>query len=97
LPEITAYRKRFEQQLTWICNEIQHYHQSYRTMHPWPMAQGQCLTKYGACEYLPLCNQGETSKTLANYKTREEHLNLRKDQSNVVTISEKGGEPRGIF
>ncbi len=93
LPEITAYRKRFEQQLLWIVSEISHYHNVYRYQHPWPMAQGQCITKYGACEYLPLCNQGETAKTLANYKTREEHLNIRKEQSNVVTIQKRGGSP----
>lgn len=90
LPEITAYRKRFEQQLLWICSEISHYHNVYRYQQPWPMAQQNCLTKYGACEYLPLCNQGETAKTLANYTNREEHLNLRKEAiNNVVTISEK--------
>src|SRR5580765_2314374 len=96
LPEITAYRNRFEQQLIWVVNEIDHYHRNYMAQRPWPMAQGQCLTKYGACEYLPLCNQGMTAKTLANYTHREEHLNVRKqsrmEESNVVTISTKGGE-----
>jgi hypothetical protein len=89
LPEITAYRKRFEQQLQWVVTEIAHYHLHYAEQNPWPMAQGQCITKYGACEYLPGCNQGWNPKILANYTNREEHLNLRRE-SNVVTIS-KGG------
>jgi len=92
LPEITAYRKRFEQQLAWVVSEIAHYHNVYRYQHPCPQAQGQCLTKYGPCEYLQICCSGETAKTLANYKTREEHLNIRRNQSNVVTISKERGE-----
>ena len=46
---------------------------------PWPMNYGpMCMTKYGPCDYLPLCNLGDTPKNLAKYKTREEHLNVRK-------------------
>src|SRR5437660_3452237 len=65
LPEITQYRKRFEQQLLWICHEIKHYHDSYARQIPWPMAQQSCQTKYGCCEYLEGCNQGWTPKILA--------------------------------
>jgi hypothetical protein len=88
LPEITVYRKRFEQQLAWIVNEIVHYHNFYREQHPWPMAQQQCVTKYGPCEYLQGCNGGWNPKTLANYTQRKEHLNIRRD-TNVVTIQER--------
>jgi hypothetical protein len=77
LPEIVVYRKRFEQQLSWIVNEIKHYHDHYLEQHPWPQAQGQCITKYGPCEYLEGCNHGWTAKTLASYTKREEHLQIR--------------------
>ncbi len=88
LPEITVYRNRFEQQLQWIVTEIAHYHKYYLSQQPWPMAQGQCITKYGACEYLPGCNQGWNPKILTNYTNREEHLEMRKQ--NVESI------PKGI-
>ena len=91
LPEIAVYRKRFEQQLDWVVREIVHYHKYYQATHPWPMAQQQCSTKYGPCEYLPGCNGGWSPKILANYKNREEHLNLRRNQSNVVTIQQAQG------
>jgi len=78
LPEITQYRKRFEQQLSWVVNEIAHYHRHYAKQQPWPMAQGQCITKYGACEYLDGCNQGWVPKILAAYTERVEHLEVRK-------------------
>jgi PD-(D/E)XK nuclease superfamily len=86
LPEITQYRKRFEQQLNWIVNEINFYHKNYYEQHPWPMAQGQCVTKYGPCEYLQGCNQGWNPKILANYTNREEHLNIRKDATSDQSI-----------
>lgn len=96
LPEITQYRERFKQQLYWVCSEIKHYHESYKSMHPWPMAQGQCLTKYGACEYLPGCLQGWTPKTLANYTNRQEHLNVRKDANSDQSIQKsRGGSASG--
>jgi PD-(D/E)XK nuclease superfamily len=91
LPEITQYRKRFAQQLEWIVREIRHYHENYAATHPWPMAQGQCHTKYGVCEYLEGCNQGWTAKTLDKYTYREEHLNIRKESelSNVQSIQQR--------
>jgi PD-(D/E)XK nuclease superfamily len=91
LPEITAYRKRFEQQLQWVVTEIAHYHLHYAQQQPWPMAQEQCITKYGACEYLQGCNQGWNPKILANYTSREEHLNVRKVNTHVEPVS-KGAQ-----
>jgi PD-(D/E)XK nuclease superfamily len=88
LPEITVYRERFKNQLAWVVAEITHYYHSYLAMQPWPMASGQCLTKYGPCEYLPGCLQGWTSKTLANYTQREEHLHIRREQSNGISIQQ---------
>jgi hypothetical protein len=90
LPEITLYRARFAQQLEWIVREIKHYHDNYGSTHPWPMAQGQCHTKYGVCEYLEGCNQGWTAKTLAKYTTREEHLNIRREINNDQSIQKNG-------
>ncbi|MBO0887482.1 PD-(D/E)XK nuclease family protein [Candidatus Bathyarchaeota archaeon] len=80
LPEITAYRKRFEQQLAWVVNEIVHYHNYYKDQHPWPMAQGQCLTKYGPCEYLKVCCFGRSNKILSEYIPRTEHLEVRRQR-----------------
>lgn len=89
LPEITVYRQRFEQQLAWVVNEIVHYHNVYRYQQPWPMAQQNCSTKYGPCEYLPGCNGGWTAKTLVNFKNREEHLQLRMEKQNGVPVSKE--------
>jgi hypothetical protein len=77
LPEITVYRKRFQQQLAFIVNEIRNYHKNYLNTKPWPMAQQQCLTKYGPCEYLKICCLGETPKVLSEYGKRVEHLKIR--------------------
>ena len=77
LTELPLYRKRFEQQLAWIVAEIYHYHQNYLEQKPWPMAQGECHTKYGQCEFLPICLHGEIPKVMENYGPRVEHLVLK--------------------
>ncbi len=79
LNEIIQYRDRFKQQLNWVVKEMVHYIRNYAQVKPWPMNYGpMCMTKYGPCDYLPLCNLGDTPKNVAKYKTREEHLELRK-------------------
>ena len=82
LPEITVYRKRFEQQLAWVVTEIVRYHEQYAEQKPWPMASSQtCQGKFSACEYIDGCNKGWTPKVLEGYKTREEHLEILKATS----------------
>src|SRR6266403_809960 len=88
LPEITQYRKRFEQQLSWVVNEIKHYHEHYAAQHPWPQAQGQCMTKFGPCEYLKICNGGSSPKIMADYTERQEHLTIRARGSE--SLAERG-------
>ena len=78
LNEIIQYRDRFKQQLNWVVREMVHYIRSYSGVKPWPMNYGpMCMTKYGECDYLRLCNYGDTQKNLAKYKKREEHLKCR--------------------
>ena len=82
LNEIIQYRDRFKQQLNWVVKEMVHYIRSYSKVKPWPMNYGpMCMTKYGPCDYLRLCNYGDTSKNLDKYKPREEHLKCRMKQS----------------
>ena len=79
LNEIIQYRDRFKQQLNWVVKEMVHYIRSYSKVKPWPMNYGpMCITKYGPCDYLHLCNYGDTPKNLSKYKTRVEHLEIRK-------------------
>lgn len=95
LPEITVYRKRFDQQLDWVVREIAHYHEQLLGTKPWPMASSQtCTGKFSACDYLPICNGGETPKILAKYKQREEHLQLRKEMQNEQSIQTTSRLPR---
>jgi hypothetical protein len=82
MPEIIAYRKRFEAQLKWIVREIAHYHEHYLQANPWPMSQGACNGKFGACQFLGLCNGGENEKTLKGYGPRREHLDIRVEALN---------------
>lgn len=80
LPEITTpgYRTRFKQQLRWKTGEITTYLHSETGASPWPMSDGSmCVTKYGECPYLPLCNYGDTAKNLSKYQPRKEHLASR--------------------
>lgn len=75
LPELASYRTRFRQQLDWALKEMVHYVAKYREARPWPMAAATvCVGKYGACDYLPGCNQGWNAKVLEGYGEREEHL-----------------------
>lgn len=95
LPEIVAYRKRFDQQLKWVVSEIQHYHENYLSQHPWPMASDQtCSGKYSPCDYREGCNKGWTPKILESYKPREEHLETRKRANErSVQVTTEGGAP----
>ena len=80
LPEIIAYRQRFQQQLEWRVAELKHYIENYAGTKPWPMNDGAvCVTKYGQCDYLKrLCNVGDSPRNLAHFKPREEHLEVMK-------------------
>ena len=80
LNEIIAYRERFKRQLDWRVRELVHYIRTYGQVQPWPMNDGsQCVSKFGPCEYLPLCNWVSTPKNLKLYKQREEHLESRRN------------------
>ena len=80
LPEIVtdSYRRRFDQQLEFRVKELVHYWRNYQAVKPWPMNDGsQCVSKYGQCDYLLLCNHGSSKRNLEKYKQREEHLSIR--------------------
>jgi hypothetical protein len=84
LNEIIQYRDRFKQQLNWVVKEMVHYMRTYPKVKPWPMNYGpMCMTKYGECDYLPLCNYGTIPKIMNKYKQREEHLNVRREASKI--------------
>ncbi|KKL82360.1 hypothetical protein LCGC14_1985590, partial [marine sediment metagenome] len=71
---------RFKQQLNWVVKEMVHYMRSYVKVKPWPMNYGpMCMTKYGPCDYLELCNYGNIPKYISEYKPREEHLEIRRN------------------
>ena len=74
-----SYRKRFRQQLKWKVSEIVHYMENYSAQKPWPLAGGlACSSRYGTCQFQPICSFGESPKLMAKYKTREPHLELVK-------------------
>ena len=74
-----SYRKRFRQQLKWKVSEIVHYVENYSQQKPWPLAGGlACSSRYGTCQFQPICSFGESPKLMAKYKTREPHLELVK-------------------
>ena len=80
LPEITSdgYRKRFEQQLKMVLADMVHHLDNYQDMAPWLMnTNHSCTTKYGPCDFLAICNRGESQRELARFKQREEHLAIR--------------------
>ena len=84
LPEIRVYRKRFKQQLAWVVSEIEQYHYGFADTFPWPMAGSQtCQGKFSACDYLKICNQGDTPRVLEGYREREEHLEILRIQHQV--------------
>ena len=86
LPEIVtgAYRRRFDQLLDFRVRELAHWWRSYQAMKPWPMNDGsQCVSKYGQCPYLLLCNHGESVRNLDKYTARMEHLDVRRDNKPV--------------
>ncbi len=79
LSEIMGQRERFKKQLKAYVTDIVHYMRKNSKVAPWEMNFGSmCMTKYGECDYLPLCNLGDTPKNIARYKPREEHLEIRK-------------------
>lgn len=76
---LMAHRDRFDSELKFTVNEMVHYMDNYAKMRPWPMNPGtQCVNKYGRCDYLKLCNWGDTTQNLALYVPRVEHLEVRK-------------------
>ena len=71
-------RKRFDSLLRWRVAELLHYMGSYGDSNHWPMSDGEmCRTKYGFCDYIHLCNEGNSPGNLNKFKPREEHLQLR--------------------
>lgn len=80
LPEILVYRQRFDQQLAEAIDNIWWLHRNSWDQKPWLMtSEDVCVGKFSACDYLPLCNQGEGPKILPLYKEREEHLECLKN------------------
>jgi RecB family exonuclease len=77
LPEIISYRRRFEQHLKLVVSEMVHYLDHYQRMKPWPMAaETICQGKYGPCDFLPACVQGDSPKVMEKYVPRKEHLEV---------------------
>jgi len=81
LPEVVtdSYRRRFDQLLDFRVRELAHWWGSYQAMKPWPQNDGsQCVSKYGQCDYLKLCNHGDSPRNLELYTIRQEHLEARR-------------------
>ena len=84
LNEIIGQRDRFKKQLKAYVTDIVHYMRKNSEVEPWEMNFGSiCMTKYGECDYLKLCNYGNIPKYLSTYKPREEHLEIRKSNINA--------------
>lgn len=80
LPEVVQWRERFAAQLAHWVREMQHFKREYVQVAPWPMTDTSCVGKYGKCDYIQLCNYGESPKNLEAFIPREEHLECRKKQ-----------------
>lgn len=76
LPEVLAYRERFDMLLEHTCKEIFHYVKSYSQMAPWPMNGSACSGKFDNCHLLAACNLGINPRTEKLYREREEHLSI---------------------
>jgi len=68
--EIVGYRERTAQQVEWLTREMAQYEVEHGNKSPWPMSESACFTKYGTCEYLPLCNTGLNDKTAKLYRIK---------------------------
>lgn len=77
LPEVLAYRERFDMLLEHTCKEILHYCRQYAEMSPWPMNGSACSGKYGNCHLLAACNLGINPRTEKLYMPRVEHLSIQ--------------------
>lgn len=53
---------RWFKQVSVIAAEMRDMHESKTKM--WPMNTGQCLGKYGACKFLPICASGKVDKLI---------------------------------
>lgn len=76
LPEVLAYRERFDMLLEFNLRELVNFVQQYHAMQPWPMNGSACSGKYGNCHFLAHCNVGINPRTQHLYSTKEEHLDL---------------------
>jgi hypothetical protein len=79
MPEIPLLRKRFEQQLKWLVQEIHHMHTQYGQAKPWPHVTVACQSKFGVCPWLAACNGGKVES-----KAREEHIKARGAANGLV-------------
>lgn len=77
LPEVLAYRERFDMLLEFTCKEIVYYVKEYSDMAPWPMNTSACSGKYGNCHFLALCNAGLNPRTEKLYTPKVEHLSIK--------------------
>lgn len=77
LPEVLAYRERFDMLLEFTCKEIVHYVKEFNAMAPWPMNTSACSGKYGNCHFLALCNAGLNPRTEKLYVPKVEHLSIQ--------------------
>lgn len=71
VPEVIAYRERFDALLMFITQEIYHYIREHRAIAPWPMNISACSGKYGNCSYLAVCNFGISRQTEKLYQTAD--------------------------
>lgn len=72
MPEIPLLRRRFEQQLKWLIQELEHAHEHYAEAKPWIMSQSACRSVYSMCPHLVACNGGKVK-----YVPRVEHIEAR--------------------
>jgi hypothetical protein len=76
LPEVLAYRERFDMLLEFNLKELVHFVREYNQLQPWPMNGSACSGKYGNCIFLAACGSGINPRTQHLYSTKEEHLDL---------------------
>jgi hypothetical protein len=54
--EVLDFQPVFLQQMDWAIREICEFYAKCRDASPWPMNSGTgCVTKFGECDYLPVC------------------------------------------
>jgi hypothetical protein len=67
--EVFALKAKMDAQIDWAIREIYTFHTQCQDVAPWPMNSGTgCFTKYGACDFEPVCNNRVSVADATLYK-----------------------------